>query len=156
MSFFTIWTVLSAVTYESGWAPYVSQSILFPIFYVSFTIFFTLYFHTVISVFSTSIYAVFVINCTRKKTLLIKWFNFVFTEDLPSISQTYKLRRLKRIYIKLQSSCFFFFEVYFEPPKMFTNQLNNICNGLHFFVCSFTKIMLLYKYFSKFLLRFVL
>ena len=39
---------------------------------------------------------------------------------------------------------------------MYTNQLNNICNGVHFFVCSFTKDMLLYKYFSRFLLRFLL
>ena len=39
---------------------------------------------------------------------------------------------------------------------MYTNQLNKICNGFHFFVCSFTKNMLLYKYFSRFLLRFVL
>ena len=34
------------------------------------------------------------------------------------------------IYIKLQNCCFFFFEVYFEAPKMYTNQLNNICNGV--------------------------
>ena len=47
-----------------------------------------MYFHTVISVFRTSIYAVFVIDRTRKQTLLIKWFNFVFTKDLPSISQS--------------------------------------------------------------------
>ena len=60
------------------------------------------------------------------------------------------------IYIKLKNCCFFFFEVYFEAPKMYTNQLNNIYNGVHFFVCSFTKNMLLYKYFSRFLLRFVL
>ena len=36
------------------------------------------------------------------------------------------------IYIKLQN-CFFFFEVYFEAPKMNRNQLNNISNGSHFF-----------------------
>ena len=47
-----------------------------------------MYFHTVISVFCTSIYAVFVIDRTRKQTLLIKWFNFDFTKDLPSISQS--------------------------------------------------------------------
>ena len=34
------------------------------------------------------------------------------------------------IYIKLKNCCFFFFEVYFEAPKMYTNQLNNICNGV--------------------------
>ena len=45
-------------------------------------------FHTVISVFRTSIYAGFVIDCTRKQTLLIKLFDFVFIEDLPSISQS--------------------------------------------------------------------
>ena len=32
------------------------------------------------------------------------------------------------IYIKLKNCCFFFFEFYFEAPKMYTNQLNNICN----------------------------
>ena len=32
------------------------------------------------------------------------------------------------IYIKLKYCCFFFFEVYFEAPKMYTNPLNNICN----------------------------
>ena len=47
-----------------------------------------MYFHTVSSVFRTSIYAVFVIDFIRKQKLLIKWFNFVFTEDLPSISQS--------------------------------------------------------------------
>ena len=46
-----------------------------------------MYFHIVISMFRTSIYAVFVIDHTRKQTLLIKWFNFGFTKDLPSISQ---------------------------------------------------------------------
>ena len=46
-----------------------------------------MYFHTVISVFRTSIYAVFVIDRTQKQTRSIKWFNFVFTKDLPSISQ---------------------------------------------------------------------
>ena len=45
---------------------------------------------------------------------------------------------------------------------MYTNQLKEICNGVHFFlqnfrlkICSFTKNMLLYKYFFKFLLRLV-
>ena len=65
--------------------------ILFPIFHVPCTVLFTVYFHNVIFVFRTSIYAVFVIDHTRKQTLLIKWFNFVFSKDLTSISQTYKL-----------------------------------------------------------------
>ena len=47
-----------------------------------------MYFHTVISVFCTSIYAIFVIDRTQKQTLLTKWLNFVFTKDLPSISQS--------------------------------------------------------------------
>ena len=42
----------------------------------------------VISVFRTSIYALFVIDRTRKQTLLIKLFDFVFTKDLPSICQS--------------------------------------------------------------------
>ena len=47
-----------------------------------------MYFHAVTSVFRTSIYAALVIDRTRKQTLLTKWFNFVFTKDLPSISQS--------------------------------------------------------------------
>ena len=47
-----------------------------------------MYSHTVISVFRTSIYSVFVTDRTRKQTLLIKLFDFVFTNDLPSISQS--------------------------------------------------------------------
>ena len=83
--------------------------------------------HIVISVFRTSIYAAFVIDRTRKQTLLIKLFDFVFTKDLPSISQSniqaakvekkeqYTLSNM--IYIKLPNICFCFFfwgEVYFE------------------------------------------
>ena len=112
--------------------------------------------------FSTSIYAVFVIDRTRKQTLWIKLFNFVFIKDLPSISQSniqavkaekeeqYTLSNM--IYIKLKNCCFFFFEVYFEAPKMYTNQLSNICNEVarELNICSFTKDMPLYKYFSIF------
>ena len=47
-----------------------------------------MYFRAVTSVFRTSIYAALVIDRTRKQTLLTKWFNFVFTKDLPSISQS--------------------------------------------------------------------
>ena len=50
--------------------------------------FFTVYFHAVTSVFHPSIYAVLVIDCTRKQTLLIKQFQFLFTKDLPMISQS--------------------------------------------------------------------
>ena len=49
---------------------------------------FTAYFHSAISVFCTSIYAFFVTDPTRKQMLLIKWFNYAFTKDLPSISQS--------------------------------------------------------------------
>ena len=38
--------------------------------------------------FPTSIYAAPVIDSTQKQTLLTKWFNFVFTKDLPLISQS--------------------------------------------------------------------
>ena len=39
------------------------------------------------------------------------------------------------IYIKLQNCCFFFFEVYFEggTPEMYTNQLKDVYNRVHFF-----------------------
>ena len=39
------------------------------------------------------------------------------------------------IYIKLQNCCLFFFEVYFEggTPEMYTNQLRDVCDGVHFF-----------------------
>ena len=46
------------------------------------------YFHAVTSMLCTSIYAALVIDGTRKQTLLTKWFNFVFTKDLPLISQS--------------------------------------------------------------------
>ena len=38
------------------------------------------------------------------------------------------------IYIKLQNCCFFFFEVYLERgiPNMHTNQLKDVCDGVHF------------------------
>ena len=141
MSFFTIWIVQSAVTCESRRASSrksvyfgISKLILyFPYFmyHVWCMILFTVYFHTVISVLRTSIYAVFVIDRTRKQTLLMKWVHFVFTKDLPSISQSnvqaakaekeeqYALSNM--IYIKLPNCCCFFFEVYFEAPKMYTN-----------------------------------
>ena len=81
--------------------------------------------------FRTSVYAVFVIDHIRKQRLLIKLFASVFTKDLPSITQSnvqavkaekeesYTLSNM--IYIKLQNCCFFFFEVYFEAPKLYTN-----------------------------------
>ena len=47
-----------------------------------------MYFHAVTSVFCISIYDALVIDGTQKQTLLTKWFNFVFTKDLPSISQS--------------------------------------------------------------------
>ena len=106
--------------------------------------------------FCTIIYVVFIIDRTRKQTLLIKWVNFVFTKDLPSLSQSniqavkaekeewYTLSSM--IYIKLKNCCFFFFEAYFEPPKIYTNQLSNICNEVatELNICSFTKNMSLY------------
>ena len=133
------------------------------VFHISCTVLFNVYFHNVISVFRTSIYAVFVIDRTRKETLLIKLFDSVSTKDLPLISQS-KVKTVKAekeeqytlsnmSYIKLSICCFFFFDFFFEVPKMYTDQLNNICNVLHFFVCSFTKNMLLHKYFSRFLFR---
>ena len=61
---------------------------VFSIFHVPCTVLLTAYFHAVTSVFRTSIYVVLVIDSTRKQTLLTKWFNFVFTKDLPLISQS--------------------------------------------------------------------
>ena len=39
------------------------------------------------------------------------------------------------IYIKLQNCYAYFFEVYFEggTPKLYTNQLKDVCNEVHFF-----------------------
>ena len=45
---------------------------------------FTVYFHTVIYMFLFF----FVIDHTQKQTMLIKWFNFLFIKDLPSVSQS--------------------------------------------------------------------
>ena len=38
------------------------------------------------------------------------------------------------IYIKLQNCCVSFFGVYFEggTPKLYTNQLKDVCNKVHF------------------------
>ena len=137
MSCFTIWTVQSTVTCESGWAP-SRKSVYFGIhkliFYFPYFMYhvlhFSLCFHIVISVFCTSIYAVFVIDRTRKQTLLIKWFNIVFTKDLPSISLS-NIQAVKA-----------------EKEERYT--LSNMI-----YICNFTKDMLLYKYFSIFFLRFV-
>ena len=108
------------------------------------TVLFTVYFHTVTSLFLTSIYAAFATDGTRKQTLLTKLFDFVFTKGLPSISQL-NIQPLKEeqytlsnmIYIKLPNCCFIFLEVCFEALKIYTNQLNSTCNGVHFFVCGF-------------------
>ena len=36
---------------------------------------------------------------------------------------------------------YIYLEIYFEVPKMYTNQLNNICNGgVHFFLCNLPNI----------------
>ena len=131
------------------------------LFHVPCAVLFNVYFHSVTSVFRTSIYAVLVIDRTRKQTLLIKLFNFVFTKDLPSISQSnvqaVKAEKeeqytfSKMIYIKLPNCCFFFHEVYFQAPKMYTNQLSSICNGVHFF-CFFVYqkyASLLFKIFAQ-------
>ena len=47
-----------------------------------------MYFDAVTSVFRTSIYVALVIDRTQKRTLLTKWFNFIFTKDLPLIIQS--------------------------------------------------------------------
>ena len=106
-----------------------------------------MYFHTVISVFRTSIYAVSVIGRTRKQMLLIKLFDFVFTKGLPSISQS-NVQAVKAekeeqntssnmICIKLPNCYLFFLDVFFEAPKMYKNELSSICNGLQFFCLPF-------------------
>ena len=82
-----VWIWTTTITYISLFWHRQTDTV-FSIFHVPCTVLFTVYFHTVIFVFRTSIYTVFVIDRTRKQTLLIKWFNFVFTKDLPSISQS--------------------------------------------------------------------
>ena len=93
MSSFTAWKVQSAVTCESGRVPSrksvyfgISKPILyFPYyFHVPCIVLFTVYFH----VPCTVLFSFFVIDRTRKQTLLIKRFNFVFIKDLPSVSQS--------------------------------------------------------------------
>ena len=104
-----------------------------------------LYFSLCTFTLQFSCFVFFVIDRTRKQTLLIKRFNFVFTKDLPSISQSnaqaatakneeqYTLSNM--IYIKLQNCSVTFFEVCFEggTPKMYTNQIKDVCNEVHFF-----------------------
>ena len=144
-----MWISTSTFTWISLFCQQQTVTVFF-IFHVPCTVLFTEYFHTVISLFLTSIYAVFVIDRTGKQTMLIKLFDFFLTKDEPSISQSnvqavkaeneeqYTLSNM--IYIKFPNCCFFFFEVYFGAPKMHTNQLNNVCNGVDIFVCILTKI----------------
>ena len=166
MSSFTIWTVSRAVTCESGRASSpkpvyfgISKILNFSYFMCPCPALFTVYFHTVTSLFRTSIYAVFAIDGSQKQTLLTKLFDFVFTKGLPSISQLntqalkeeqYTLSNM--IYIKLTNCCFISLEVCFKALKMYTNQLNSTCNGIHFFVCSF----LFYQKYSSLQLRFLI
>ena len=119
--------------------------------------------------FPTSIYAVFVIDRTRKQMLLIKWLNLILLKTTIDQSNVQAVKTEKEewytlsnmIYIELQNCCFFIVEVYFEAPKMYINHLNNICNE----VAMELQYMQLYQryasldkllYFSRFLLRFVL
>ena len=126
---------------------HVSQFILesanlycfFNIFFMYHVLYFSLWTFTS---FCTCL-AFFVFDRTRKLTLLLKRFKFVFVKDLPLVSHSnahavttgneedYTLSNI--IYIKFQNWCFFFFEVYLEgsTPKMYTNQLTT--NGVHFF-----------------------
>ena len=78
-----VWIWTSIITQVSLFWHQQTDTV-FSIFHVPCTVLFTVYFHTVISVFCTSIYAVFVIDRTRKQMLLIKWFN----QDLLSISES--------------------------------------------------------------------
>ena len=139
------------------------QSLFFFFFRDSGTVCSIVYFHTVISVFCSSIYVVFVTDRNRKQMLLIKLFDFVFTKDLPSISQSKQYTLSNMMYVKLPKIVAFFSlrsVLCFEAPNMYANRLKNICDGVFFFAfcfcSSFTKNMLLYKYFSRLLLRFVL
>ena len=57
------------------------------------------------------------------------------------------------IYIKLQNcTCLFFLEVCFEAPKIYTKQLNNIFDGVHFYSLSFyqkyASLQVLFKIFA--------
>ena len=121
MLLFTIWTVQSAVTCESGRAlspksVYFGTSKL--ILYFPYFMYHVLYFHCVLSHCNFRVLQQY-LRCFREwsHSLLIKWFNFVFTKDLPLISQSnvqavkaekeewYTLSNI--IYIKLQNYCFF-------------------------------------------------
>ena len=60
------------------------------------------------------------------------------------------------VYIKLQNCCVSFFEVYFEgsTPKLYTNQLKDVCNEVHFltnfmFFCFFDELLFPRKPFSS-------
>ena len=86
-----VWIWTSIITQVSLFWHQQTDTV-FSIFHVPCTVLFTVYFHTVISVFRASIYAVFVIDRTRKQVLLIKWFNFFLLKNYHrSVSQTYKL-----------------------------------------------------------------
>ena len=66
----------------------ISTRILyFHIVFMSYALYFTImYFHTVLSMFRF-----FFNDRTRKQTLLVKQFSFVFIKGRPSVSETYNL-----------------------------------------------------------------
>ena len=123
---FTIWNVKITVTCECGRVVpcrklvyfLISKLILyFPYcFHLPCTVLFTLYFHTVLSMFH------FLYYLTRKQTLLIKRFNFVFIEDRPSVNQQWCIQDFGRPYTDLSHQTLasknifqlFFFQLYFD------------------------------------------
>ena len=150
-------------------------------FHAPCIVLFTVYFHLQCNVLSNVYFhtvfpcsSFFVTDSIRKQTLLTERFNFVFIKNLSSASQSNKQVVMAEsqeqyilsniTYIKFRNFYFFYFFVYLEgdAPEMYTKHLKDICNGVHFFwqncrlmVGSFTKNMYHYKYFPRFLLRFI-
>ena len=144
-----------------------ATDVVFSIFHVPCTILFTVQFHTVSSVssvFRTSIYAVFVIDCFRKQTLLIKWYNFVFTKDLPDQSNVQAATAEKEEYytlcnmmsIKLQNYCFFSLRYILKIPKCLQSNWTIFVMYVFFFFFFFFKfyqryasLQVLFKIFAQ-------
>ena len=80
--------------------------------------------------------------------LLIKLFDFVFTKDLPSISQSKQYTLSNMMYVKLPKIVAFFSlrsVLCFEAPNMYANRLKNICDGVFFFCFLF-----LFQFYQKY------
>ena len=127
MSSFTIWDIQSAVPCESGRVP-SRKSVYFDIskliciscttsctFCCAFSCTMCYTFYCALSLRNLRVSLSLFIDCTRKQTLLIKGFNFIFIKDLPSVSQSNGQAEI--MHIKFQNCWIFSFSSIFKEDS---------------------------------------